>query len=173
MPQSILEIAKDLTLTLVEAGRLSTDDMQDTLQKTYATLTALKAQEETGSGTVKTQEPVDWRKSITRHAITCLECGASFKQLSVRHLRHHDLDGRSYREKYGIPRTQPLAAKETTARRRQVVRETRPWEKAPMYRQAQERDGHTVPTPEAETPKGKRTPPKQQRKAARKKSSEG
>jgi predicted transcriptional regulator len=75
MPQSVLEIAKDLTLTLVEAGRLSTDDMQDTLQKTYATLAALKAQEETGSGTVKTHKPVDWRKSITRHAITCLECG--------------------------------------------------------------------------------------------------
>jgi len=173
MPQSILEIAKDLTLTLVEAGRLSTDDMQDTLQKTYATLTALKAQEETGSGTVKTQEPVDWRKSITRHAITCLECGASFKQLSVGHLRHHDLDGRSYREKHGIPRTQPLAAKETTARRRQVVRETRPWEKAPMYRQAQERDGNTAPKSEAEASKRKRTPPKQQRKAARKKRSEG
>jgi predicted transcriptional regulator len=147
--------------------------MQDTLQKTYATLTALKAQEETGSGAVKTQEPVDWRKSITRHAITCLECGASFKQLSVGHLRHHDLNGRSYREKHDIPRTQPLASTMTTARRRQVVRETRPWEKAPMYRQAQERDGHTAPKPEAEAPKRKRTPPTHQRKTARKKRSEG
>ena len=173
MPQSVLEIAKDLTLTLVEAGRLSADDMQDTLQKTYATLAALKAQEETGSGTVKTQEPVDWRKSITRHAITCLECGASFKQLSVRHLRHHDLDGRSYREKYGIPRTQPLAAKTTTALRRKVTQEVRPWEKSPAYVKAQERDGNTAPTPGAEAPKRKRTPPAHQRKTARKKRSEG
>ena len=138
MPQSVLEIAKDLTLTLVEAGRLSADDMQDTLQKTYATLAALKAQEETGSGTVKTHKPVDWRKSITRHAITCLECGASFKQLSVRHLRHHDLDGRSYREKYGIPGTQPLAARETTAKRRRIAAAVKPWEKAPTYLKAQE-----------------------------------
>jgi predicted transcriptional regulator len=173
MPQSILEIAKDLTLTLVEAGRLSTDDMQDTLQKTHATLTVLKAQEERGSGAVKTQEPVDWRKSITRHAITCLECGAQFRQLNGRHLREHGLGARSYRHKYGIPRTQPLAAKTTTARRRKVTQEVRPWEKAPAYVKAQERDGNTAPTPGAEAPKRKRTPPTHQRKAARKKSSEG
>jgi len=173
MPQSALEIAKDLTLALIEAGNVPPDDMQYTLQKTHATLAALKAREETGSGTAKTQEPVDWRKSITRHTITCLECGASFKQLSRRHLRHHDLDGRSYRAKYGIPRTQPLAAKETTARRKQIAQETRPWEKAPLYRQAQERAGNTAPKPEAGASTRKRTPPTQQRKTARKKSSEG
>ena len=168
MPQSALEIAKELTLALIEAGNVPPDDMQDTLQKTHATLAAIKAREETGLGTVKTQEPVDWRKSITRHAITCLECGASFKQLSVRHLRQHNLDARTYREKYGIPRTQPLAAKETTARRKQIAQETRPWEKSPLYRQAQERAGNTSPKPETEAPPRKRTPPKQQRKAARK-----
>jgi predicted transcriptional regulator len=138
MSESLLEIAKELTLALIETGNVPPDDMQDTLQKTYATLAALKAQEETGSGAVKTQEPVDWRKSITRHAITCLECGASFKQLSVRHLRHHGLDGRSYREKYGIPGTQPLAALETTAKRRQIVAAVKPWEKSPTYMKGQE-----------------------------------
>jgi len=172
MAQSAIEIAKELTMALIETGNVPPEDMQDTLQKTYATLAALKAQEETGSGAVKTHKPVDWRKSITRHAITCLECGASFKQLSVRHLRHHGLDGRSYREKYGIPRTQPLASTMTTARRRQVVRETRPWEKAPAYIKAQERDGNTALKPETEALKCKRTPPPRQRKAARKKRSE-
>jgi predicted transcriptional regulator len=112
--------------------------MQEALQKTYASLITLKAQEETGLGTIKTLEPVDWRKSITRHAVTCLECGASFKQLSLRHLRHHDLDGQTYRQKYGIPRTQPLAARSTTAKRREIVMETKPWEKTPTYVKAQE-----------------------------------
>jgi predicted transcriptional regulator len=122
---------------------------------------------------VSNPPPVHWRQSITRHAITCLECGASFKQLSVRHLRQHNLDARTYREKYGILHTQPLAAKETTARRKQIARETRPWEKSPLYRQAQERDGNTAPKPEAGASKRKRTPPTRQRKAARKKRSEG
>ena len=76
---------------------------------------------------------------MTKHTVTRLECGASFKQLSVRHLKDHRLDGRSYRVKYGIPRTQPLSAKETTSRRKVIVQRTRPWEKAPTFVHAQEK----------------------------------
>lgn len=154
MAQSLLEIAKDLTLTLVEAGRLSSEDMQDSLQRTHATLTALKVQEEFGTTTatpVAKTPAVNWRKSITKHAVACLECGQSFKQLSLRHLQEHGLDSRSYRTKYGIPRAQPLAAKTTTARRKQIAQERRPWENAPTFRKGQERDGHTSPKPEADT----------------------
>jgi predicted transcriptional regulator len=68
-----------------------------------------------------------------------LECGASFKQLSVRHLKEHELDGRLYRVKYGIPRTQSLAAKEITSKRREIVQRSRPWEKAPTFVKAQEK----------------------------------
>jgi hypothetical protein len=66
------------------------------------------------------QSPVDWRKSITRHTITCLECGVVLKQLTGRHLRGHGLDARSYRAKYGIPQRQPLAARETAAKQKQM-----------------------------------------------------
>jgi hypothetical protein len=37
-----------------------------------------------------------------------------------------------------MPRTQPLVARETTAKRRQIVQTVRPWEKAPTYMKAQE-----------------------------------
>jgi predicted transcriptional regulator len=141
MAQSVLEMAKDLVMAQVQAGMLPLEDMQDALQQTYASLAALKTQEETG-GIVQVveaaPEPVDWKRSITRHTITCLECGAVFKQLSVRHLQDHDLEPRSYRVKYGIPRTQPLAAKDTTALRKKIVQQTKPWEKAPTYMKAQE-----------------------------------
>ena len=128
--------------------------MQDTLQKTHATLTALKAQEESGvptSAPASRPAPVDWRKSITQHAVTCLECGQSFKQLPSRHLGTHGLDSRSYRTKYGIPYTQSLAARDTTQRRRQVVQEVRPWEKKLTYRKGQAQNGTASPEPEAET----------------------
>jgi hypothetical protein len=52
---------------------------------------------------------------------------------------------------YGIPRTQPLAARATTERRRQRVREIRPWEQAPTYRKGQARHGTASPEPAAET----------------------
>jgi predicted transcriptional regulator len=144
MSQTLLEMAKDLVLAQIEAHRLAPDDMHTALQHTYASLQALKAQEDAnGNVAVGTPvirpEPVHWRKSITKHVVTCLECGASFKQLSVRHLKEHALDGQSYRIKYGIPRTQALAAKETTSKRKEIVQRTRLWEKAPTFVKAQKK----------------------------------
>ena len=135
-------MAKDLVMAQIQAHTLSPDEMHAALQQTYASLQALKPQEDTNGSvavvTPATPKPVDWRKSITKHTVTCLECGASFKQLSVRHLKEHGLDGKVYRVKYGIPRTQPLAAKEITSRRKEIVQRARPWEKAPMFLKAQE-----------------------------------
>jgi hypothetical protein len=101
----------------------------------------------------------------------------AFKQLSNRHLVAHGLDRRSYRVKYGIPRTQPLAARVTTERRRQAVQKSRPWEKAPAYRKRQSRHGTASSEPGADTLSAEiekpRTAasaqPKRQRKATSKK----
>jgi predicted transcriptional regulator len=144
MSQTLLEMAKDLVMAQIAAHKLSPDEMHQALQQTYATLQALKAQEDSpGSVAVVTPatppKPANWRKSIAKHTVTCLECGASLKQLSVRHLKDHGLDGKAYRIKYGIPRTQPLAAKEITSHRQEVVQRTRPWEKAPTFVKAQEK----------------------------------
>jgi predicted transcriptional regulator len=148
MPQSILEMAKDLVMAQIQAGALSPEDMHRELQRTYVSLMELKAKEESGgpstalpsiqaegvspNGGAVSALP-NWKKSVKKYTIECLECGASFKQLSVRHLKEHDLDARSYRAKYGIPRTQPLSAKDTTAMRKKIVQKSRPWEKAPTY----------------------------------------
>jgi predicted transcriptional regulator len=140
MAQSILEMTKDLTMALIQAGHLQPENVQETLAHIHADLMAIQVRE-TASPTVPVATPptsIDWRKSITRQTVTCLVCGQTFKQLSLRHLRQHDLDRRSYRARFGIPRTQPLAAKATTARRRQVAQAIKPWEKTPRYLQAQE-----------------------------------
>ena len=150
MSQTLLEMAKDLVMAQVEMHRLSPEDMHQALQQTYASLQALKAQEAAnGSVAVVTPEispePVNWRKSITKHAVMCLACGASFKQLSVRHLKEHGLDGKAYRIKYDIPRAQPLAAKEITSHRQEVVQRTKPWEKAPTFVKAQREKAAVAP----------------------------
>jgi predicted transcriptional regulator len=138
-------MTKDLVIAQIQAKTLPPEAMPKALQQTYASLMTLQAQEETdGTGAVQpTAEPGNWRKSITRQAITCLECGAAFKQLS-QHLRGHNLDTRSYRNKYGIPRTQPLAARSVTAVRRKIMQEVKPWEKAPWYVRAQEKKAKVV-----------------------------
>ena len=153
MSQALTEMAKDLMLALIENNLLTPEDMQRQLLKTHASLLELKAREDNtfagGAGREgqieSTPPPPDWKKSIKKHSVECLICGQTFKQLSARHLRQHDLDPRTYRQQFGIPRTQPLSAKETTAMRRQIVQNSRPWEKAPTYVKANE------PTP-APTP---------------------
>jgi predicted transcriptional regulator len=149
MSQTLLAMAKDLVMAQIEAHRLSPDEMHATLQQTYASLQALKTQEDSHrSAAVATPEipsqPIPWKKSITKHTVMCLKCGASFKQLSVRHLKEHGLDGKAYRIKHGIPRTQALAAKETTSRRKEIVQRTRLWEKAPTFLKAQEKAQQAV-----------------------------
>jgi sRNA-binding protein len=116
-------------------------------------------------------------KSIATETITCLECGHTFKQLSSRHLGRHGLDTRSYRVKHGIPPSQPLAARATTERRRQLMREIRPWEKAPAYRKGQAQNGYLLPEADAkDLPEQTEAPvaaasaqPKRQRKTTPKK----
>jgi predicted transcriptional regulator len=180
MSQFMIELVKELSLALIETGNMPPEAMQETLEKTYATLTALKAQEESGVSTPATASkivPVNWRKSITKQAVTCLECGQVFKQITLRHLRAHGLDHRSYRTKYGIPPTQPLSARSTTERRRQIVQEVRPWEKKQQFHQAREYNGHASPdldaeaVPEAAEEPGTAAPaqPKRQRKISPKK----
>ena len=155
MAQPLTEMAKDLTLALIENNLLPPEDMQQQLAKTHASLLELKAHEDETLGAradrettiAHTPTPQSWKKSIKKHSVACLICGQTFKQLSARHLRQHDLNPRTYRQQFGIPRTQPLSAKETTAMRRQIVQNIRPWEKAPTYVKAHE------PTPTPARPK--------------------
>ena len=144
MVQPLTEMAKDLTLALIGNNLIAPEDMQQRLHQIHASLCELQAREDRNLGSGEGREehsgtqaaPKDWRKSIKKHSVECLICGATFKQLSARHLRQHDLDPRTYRQRFGIPRTQALSAKETTAMRRRVVQNIRPWEKAPTYVQA-------------------------------------
>ncbi|ETX09245.1 MucR family transcriptional regulator [Candidatus Entotheonella palauensis] len=135
MSSLVIKMATDLVVAQTHAQQLTPDEARELLFSTHATLLALQSQEAVGTSASPGQPSAavarpDWRSSILRHAITCMECGATFKQLSARHLRTHDLDPRSYRDKYGIPRTQALSARAITAHRRQLAHRIRPWELA-------------------------------------------
>jgi predicted transcriptional regulator len=120
MTQPIVEMAKDLVMALIKENLIDPEDMQKELQKTHASLLVLKAKEDGSSSGDEYSDGIssthtDWKKSIKKHSVECLICGAV------------------YRQQFGIPAAQPLSAKATTAMRRQVVQQIRPWEKAPTY----------------------------------------
>jgi predicted transcriptional regulator len=59
-------------------------------------------------------------------------CKTQFRQLSSRHLASHGLTPRAYRARFGIP--QPLSARETTRRRREIANTVKPWLLRPYQR---------------------------------------
>jgi predicted transcriptional regulator len=146
---SVLAMATEVILALLRAGQLSPAAVVPVLQETHAYLLALQARE-TGRRTrpsprgAAVPAGLPWQASLTPERITCLECGASLQWLSGRHLQKHGLDAQAYRRKYGIPRTQPLAIPAVTARRQRLIRQQRPWEKAPSYLHAQARQAATA-----------------------------
>ncbi len=145
MPENLLEMTKDLVLAQIQAGQVTLDNLSAALQSTHTTLAQLHAAETSGAdrpaaglhGEGSAMSPVvNWKSSITKHVIRCLECGATFRQLSRRHLDKHGLNPRSYRHKYGMPLEQALSAREVTVRRRQLAKDIRPWEQARTARLA-------------------------------------
>ena len=146
-PSEILQWAKDLVQAQIISNQISGLAVNDLLKETVGTLTHLVWIENGGDGgkkpavvspgtpsSAKNGQPngrPEWKGSIKKHSVTCLECGKTFKQLSLRHLSQHELDPRTYRIKHGIPRTQALSAIEVTTRRRELAQQIKPWEKVP------------------------------------------
>lgn len=145
MPETLINMAKALVMAQIEARYVTPDNLRTELHSTYDTLRQLQAMENENSGDAgaagerSSPEMPDWKKTISKYAIICLECGDSLKQLSRRHLQRHGLDSKAYRRKYGIPREQPLSARVATARRRQLAKSIRPWEKAHTAKSAPKR----------------------------------
>lgn len=90
--------------------------------------------EESGQQQNKAQEPaVDPKKSIREKSVICLECGKSFKVLTKRHLKIHDLTPEKYKEKWGYNKHTALVARSLAKQRRKKMQEMELWKKRKKY----------------------------------------
>ncbi len=125
MAKSLLEMAADIVKSQCQGTSMSTEDVAAALNNTFNSLQSLQSMEAQGEAAEfgEAASPVvdvKPEKSILKNKIICLECGESFKMLSPKHLRSHGLDGRSYRQKYGLPLRQPLCAKALSDKRKKA-----------------------------------------------------
>ncbi len=138
MTKKLVELATDIIQAQATHTRMSADEISEALVKTFETLRKLKIAEEADQDVSNIEEettaeeketapeetggklPVDPKDSIQRTKVICLECGAEFKQLSGNHLKRHGLTLREYKKKYGFPLSQPLSAKNLTAKRKRL-----------------------------------------------------
>ena len=124
MSKSLVEMAADIVQAQSATKSMTQDEIAVALQMTYKTLHALQMNELSTSAdevpNAFTAPDLSPEKSIQKNKIVCLECGQEFKMLSPKHLASHGLDGRQYRQKYGLKLRQPLCAKALSARRKKA-----------------------------------------------------
>lgn len=73
---------------------------------------------------VEKQKPaVSIRKSVTDDAITCLECGESFKSLRRHLTTHHNLTPEEYREKWALGADYPMVSPRYSQARSNLAKE--------------------------------------------------
>jgi predicted transcriptional regulator len=126
--ETILNMTRDLILAQVRQRAIDADGINDWLRTTHGTLLRLwLAEHQPAALPLLAGEPADWRKSIKNRHITCLICGDRYRQISIKHLATHALTLAEYRERFDIPRSQPLSARAVTARRREVMHRVKPW----------------------------------------------
>jgi len=119
MGKSLVEMAADLVSAQITTTEMSTEEISQALNSTFATLKALQDAEISGQeGAPADGKPImEPSRSIQKNKIICLECGASFKMLSPKHLASHGLSQAEYRAKYGFKKRQPLCARSLSERR--------------------------------------------------------
>lgn len=124
MGKSLVEMAADIVQAQSAAKSMTQEEIASALQNTYRTLQALQMNEQVSTGEEQPKAPavpdLTPEKSIQKNKIICLECGQEFKMLSPKHLASHDLNGREYRQKYGLKLRQPLCAKALSANRKKA-----------------------------------------------------
>jgi predicted transcriptional regulator len=130
MDKKLLELSVDIVQALASISKMSGEEVESTLIKTYNALHRMRRAEEEGRAIASDdgslqgsfQNPeiagrIDSHASIQEDKVICLECGAEFRQLTANHLRTHQLSPREYKRKWGFPLKQPLAARVLTTLR--------------------------------------------------------
>ena len=116
-------MAAEIVKAQASVTRMSAEELDAVLRKTYESLKCLKDQEEGVAAEVTAKAvAIEPKSSIQQNKVICLECGKQFKQLTKTHLASHGLTAKEYKKKYGFKAKQALVAKSLSASRRKVAK---------------------------------------------------
>jgi len=131
----LLEIAASIVRAQASVGRMSLEEIEQILIKTFFALQHMQNAEQQGvllesayeSATAaprgKVLQPAAPKDSIRENRIVCLECGIEMKQLTRKHLGTHGLTHRDYKKKWGLPMRTALSAKSLSRARSRAAQE--------------------------------------------------
>jgi predicted transcriptional regulator len=119
---TILEMAADIVAAHASTTKMTKEELVSELTEIYNALNILEKGEAVTATTSEETGPVVTRKkAFGKDKVYCMICGKGMKTLS-RHLKtSHTMTAQEYRKQFDIPRTQPLAAKNYSEKRRQMA----------------------------------------------------
>lgn len=120
---TLLEMASEIVSAHASTSPMSKEELIKELAEVHSALEALEKGEnvaaEAGEG--EEQPAVSMRKAFGKKQVFCMICGKGMKTLA-RHLKTaHEMTPREYRQKFGIPGSQTLAARDYSEARRQMA----------------------------------------------------
>jgi predicted transcriptional regulator len=135
MARKLLEIAASIVKARASVGKISPEEIERTLMKTFFVLQRMQNAEHQGvllesayelatdAPEGKALQPAAPKDSIRENWIMCLECGVEKKQLTRKHLVAHGLTQREYKKKWGLPMRTPLSAKSLSRARSRAAKQ--------------------------------------------------
>lgn len=118
----ILSMTADIVAAYASHNQMAQSELADLIANIHGTLAGLASGEDTAATSSATMTPplspaVPIDASIGRDAITCLECGKTFKTLK-RHLStEHEMSPADYRDRWQLSKDYPLVAPSYSERR--------------------------------------------------------
>jgi predicted transcriptional regulator len=119
---TILEMAADIVAAHASTTNMTKEELVSELNEIYNALNTLEKGDALTDNVEEESVPaVTRKKAFGKDSIYCMICGKGFKTLS-RHLKtSHQMSASEYRKQFDIPRSQSLAAKNYSDKRRQMA----------------------------------------------------
>jgi len=119
---TILEMAADIVAAHASTTNMTKEELVAELNEVYNALNNLEKGDTLSDSVEAESAPaVSRKKAFGKDNIYCMICGKGFKTLS-RHLKtSHQMTASEYRKQFDIPRSQSLAAKNYSDKRRQMA----------------------------------------------------
>lgn len=115
-------LTADIVSAYVANNPLPPANLPETIKDVHAALLKLGSAQEAADADDNRVPAVSIRRSVKDDALTCLECGKSFKSLK-RHLRtHHDLTPEDYRERWKLAADYPMVSPEYSKSRAEMAK---------------------------------------------------
>lgn len=119
---TLMEMVTEVVASHASSTPMSTDELLAEIQNVYTTLKKLESGETVAVGEEEQKPALSAKQSIRKNEVVCLICGKGGMKTLARHLAQaHQLKPGQYRKQFGIPRSQALAAKDFTAKRKEIA----------------------------------------------------